>query len=111
MQGFITDHERALEELFCESAEGFNKYNACLNTMATRISTVFASMRVCIYPLHAKAYVFFVTCFLAVPTNLIQNSKVKNAGLSNSCTDRGLDLIVASRLDNELDRGLDGLGH
>uniref|UniRef100_A0ACD5Z448 Uncharacterized protein n=3 Tax=Avena sativa TaxID=4498 RepID=A0ACD5Z448_AVESA len=44
-QGFITDHERALEELFCESAEGFNKYNACLNTMATRISTVFASMR------------------------------------------------------------------
>ncbi|KAM0844115.1 hypothetical protein ACQ4PT_057266 [Festuca glaucescens] len=44
-QGFITDHERALEELFCESAEGFNKFNACLNTMATRISTVFASMR------------------------------------------------------------------
>lgn len=44
-QGFITDHERALEELFCESAEGFNKYNACLNAMATRISTVFASMR------------------------------------------------------------------
>ncbi|CAM0945672.1 unnamed protein product [Alopecurus aequalis] len=44
-QGFITDHERALEELFCENAEGFNKYNACLNTMATRISTVFASMR------------------------------------------------------------------
>ncbi|KAM0910309.1 hypothetical protein ACQ4PT_014215 [Festuca glaucescens] len=56
-QGFITDHERALEELFCESAEGFNKYNACLNTMATRISTVFASMRVCIYLLHAKASV------------------------------------------------------
>jgi hypothetical protein len=57
VQGFITDHERALEELFCESAEGFNKYNACLNTMATRISTVFASMRVCIYLLHAKASV------------------------------------------------------
>ena len=49
MQGFITDHERALEELFCESAEGFNKYNACLNAMATRISTVFASMRVCMF--------------------------------------------------------------
>lgn len=48
MQGFTTDHERALEELFSENAEGSHKYNACLNTMATRISTVFASMRVCI---------------------------------------------------------------
>jgi hypothetical protein len=46
MQGFITDHERALEELFSENAEGSHKYNACLNTMATRISTVFASMKV-----------------------------------------------------------------
>ncbi|XP_062223365.1 probable protein transport Sec1a isoform X2 [Phragmites australis] len=44
-QGFVTDHERALEELFSENAEGSHKYNACLNTMATRISTVFASMR------------------------------------------------------------------
>ncbi|XP_062218977.1 probable protein transport Sec1a isoform X3 [Phragmites australis] len=44
-QGFITDHERALEELFSENAEGSHKYNACLNTMANRISTVFASMR------------------------------------------------------------------
>jgi syntaxin-binding protein 1 len=44
-QGFTTDHERALEELFSENAEGSHKYNACLNTMATRISTVFASMR------------------------------------------------------------------
>ncbi|OEL23469.1 putative protein transport Sec1a, partial [Dichanthelium oligosanthes] len=44
-QGFITDHERALEELFSENAEGSHKYNACLNTMATRVSTVFASMR------------------------------------------------------------------
>ncbi|KAL6640269.1 hypothetical protein ACP70R_022118 [Stipagrostis hirtigluma subsp. patula] len=44
-QGFITDHERALEELFSENAEGSHKYNACLNSMATRISTVFASMR------------------------------------------------------------------
>ncbi|KAG2658213.1 hypothetical protein PVAP13_1KG159500 [Panicum virgatum] len=44
-QGFTTDHERALEELFSENAEGSHKYNACLNTMATRISTVFASLR------------------------------------------------------------------
>ena len=46
MQGFITDHERALEELFAEDAENSRKYNACLNTMATRIATVFASLRV-----------------------------------------------------------------
>lgn len=56
VQGFITDHERALEELFSENAEGSQKYNACLNAMATRISTVFASMKVCIY----------VTCKISV---------------------------------------------
>nr|CAD1835546.1 unnamed protein product [Ananas comosus var. bracteatus] len=44
-QGFITDHERALEELFGENAEGSHKYNECLNTMATRIATAFASLR------------------------------------------------------------------
>ncbi|TVU13295.1 hypothetical protein EJB05_40339 [Eragrostis curvula] len=44
-QGFLTDNDKALEELFSESAEGSHKYNACLNTMATRIATVFASMR------------------------------------------------------------------
>jgi syntaxin-binding protein 1 len=44
-QGFITDNDKTLEELFSESAEGSHKYNACLNTMATRIATVFASMR------------------------------------------------------------------
>ncbi|XP_020247593.1 SNARE-interacting protein KEULE-like isoform X2 [Asparagus officinalis] len=44
-QGFITDHERALEELFAENAENSRKYNACLNTMAIRIATVFASLR------------------------------------------------------------------
>ncbi|KAG6496358.1 hypothetical protein ZIOFF_044219 [Zingiber officinale] len=45
-QGFVTDHERALEELFGENAEGSHKYNACLNTMAIRISTVLASLRI-----------------------------------------------------------------
>ncbi|KAL6007963.1 STXBP unc-18 S1 [Asimina triloba] len=43
--GFVTENEMALEELFGESAEYSHKYNACLNTMATRIATVFASMR------------------------------------------------------------------
>lgn len=46
MQGFITDHEMALEELFAENAENSQKYNICLNTMATRIATAFASLRV-----------------------------------------------------------------
>ncbi|CAL9061862.1 unnamed protein product [Musa banksii] len=44
-QGFITDHERAMEELLGENAEGSHMYNDCLNTMATRISTAFASLR------------------------------------------------------------------
>ncbi|KAJ3679862.1 hypothetical protein LUZ60_016140 [Juncus effusus] len=44
-QGFITDHERALEELFGDNAETSHNYNACINTMATRIATVFTSMR------------------------------------------------------------------
>ncbi|KAJ6829043.1 SNARE-interacting protein KEULE [Iris pallida] len=44
-QGFVTDHERALEELFGDNAENPHKYNACLETMATRIATVFASLR------------------------------------------------------------------
>ncbi|KAJ0971818.1 hypothetical protein J5N97_019777 [Dioscorea zingiberensis] len=44
-QGFITDHEMALEELFAENAENSHKYNICLNTMSTRIATAFASLR------------------------------------------------------------------
>lgn len=44
-QGFVTDNERALEELFAENAENSHKYTACLNTMATRLATVFASLR------------------------------------------------------------------
>lgn len=44
-QGFITDHDKAIEELFTENAEGSMKYNSCINMMGTRIATVFASMR------------------------------------------------------------------
>ncbi|MCL7042568.1 hypothetical protein MKW94_026480 [Papaver nudicaule] len=40
-QGFITDNERALEELYGENTQ---KHQACLNVMATRIATVFASI-------------------------------------------------------------------
>jgi len=45
MQAFVTDHERALEELFGD-IDNPRKFDACLNTMATRISTVFASLKV-----------------------------------------------------------------
>lgn len=44
-QGFITDHERALEELFGDTAEISLAHNACIQTIATRIATVFASLR------------------------------------------------------------------
>ncbi|XP_059641546.1 SNARE-interacting protein KEULE-like isoform X4 [Cornus florida] len=43
-QGFITDNERALEELFGDE-ENSRTGDACLNMMATRIATVFASLR------------------------------------------------------------------
>ncbi|XWS77207.1 hypothetical protein CRYUN_Cryun01aG0241800 [Craigia yunnanensis] len=44
-QGFITDHETALEELFSEDADKSRKFEVCLNTMATRIATVFTSLK------------------------------------------------------------------
>ncbi|XP_024923813.1 protein transport Sec1a isoform X2 [Ziziphus jujuba] len=43
-QAFITDHERALEDLFGNIGNS-RKFDACLNTMATRIATVFASLK------------------------------------------------------------------
>lgn len=46
MQGFTTNNERALEELFGDE-ENNSKAVACLNVMATRIATIFASLRVC----------------------------------------------------------------
>lgn len=44
IQGFVTDNERALEELFGDD-ENHRKVEACLHVMATRIATAFASMR------------------------------------------------------------------
>lgn len=52
MQAFITDHEGALGELYGENVENSRKFDACLNVMATRIATVFASLKVRI--LHKK---------------------------------------------------------
>ncbi|XP_072971201.1 SNARE-interacting protein KEULE-like [Typha angustifolia] len=44
-QGFVTDHEMALEELYGENVENSRKFNECLNTMATRVATAFASLK------------------------------------------------------------------
>lgn len=50
MQAFITDHDEALEELFGD-VENPRKFDICLTMMATRIATVFASLKVWIlYP-------------------------------------------------------------
>ncbi|KAF3448419.1 hypothetical protein FNV43_RR09132 [Rhamnella rubrinervis] len=43
-QGFITNNERALEELFGDD-EDTRKGDACLHVMASRLATVFASLR------------------------------------------------------------------
>ncbi|PKA56531.1 SNARE-interacting protein KEULE [Apostasia shenzhenica] len=44
-QGFLTDHERALEDLFGDNAEILQANDAYIYTMAARIATVFASLR------------------------------------------------------------------
>ncbi|XP_019252325.1 PREDICTED: SNARE-interacting protein KEULE isoform X2 [Nicotiana attenuata] len=44
IQCFTTDNERALEELYGDE-EGSRKGDLCLNVMANRIATVFASLR------------------------------------------------------------------
>ncbi|XP_073260814.1 protein transport Sec1a-like [Populus alba] len=43
-EAFITDHEGALGELYGKNVENSRRFDACLNTMATRIATVFASL-------------------------------------------------------------------
>uniref|UniRef100_A0A3N7FZ99 Uncharacterized protein n=1 Tax=Populus trichocarpa TaxID=3694 RepID=A0A3N7FZ99_POPTR len=45
-QAFITDHEGALGELYGKNVENSRRFDACLNTMATRIATVFASLNI-----------------------------------------------------------------
>nr|GEX25194.1 protein transport Sec1a-like [Tanacetum cinerariifolium] len=44
-QAFVTDHEMALEELYGDEADNSSYFNDCLNTMATRIATIFASLK------------------------------------------------------------------
>eukprot|EP00249_Psilotum_nudum_P019849 c27445_g1_i3 orf=1768-3075(-) len=44
-QAFSTDSERALEQLFGEHSEGTRDFDACISTIACRLSTVFASLK------------------------------------------------------------------
>lgn len=69
-QAFITDHERALDELVGNNVENSRKFDACLNTMATRIATVFASLKVRIVHIlfdnrRLKFYIVHKTDFLS----------------------------------------------
>ena len=54
MQAFITDQETALGELY-GNIENTRRFNTCLNNMATRIATVFASLKV--LSLHLAFYI------------------------------------------------------
>jgi syntaxin-binding protein 1 len=45
LQGFSTDNERALEQLFAEQSDKTQDYKVCIDTMACRLATVFASMK------------------------------------------------------------------
>ncbi|XP_010692247.2 protein transport Sec1a [Beta vulgaris subsp. vulgaris] len=44
-QVFVTDHDMAMEELYGETSQNARKYDACMNALATRIATVFASLK------------------------------------------------------------------
>ncbi|KAM0071106.1 putative sec1-like protein [Helianthus debilis subsp. tardiflorus] len=44
-QAFTTDNDKALEDTYSQLAENSRQFEAALNTMSTRIATVFASMK------------------------------------------------------------------
>ncbi|PUZ62326.1 hypothetical protein GQ55_4G347700 [Panicum hallii var. hallii] len=45
MQGFVTDHDSALNDLYGPSEQNSKTFNDTINTMATRIATTFASLK------------------------------------------------------------------
>ena len=49
LQAFSTDNGRALEQIFGEHSEGSRDYDACLDTIAIRLGTVFASLKVVVF--------------------------------------------------------------
>ena len=44
---FVTDHDMALDELYGGASQNARKFDTCMNTLAVRIATVFASLKVC----------------------------------------------------------------
>jgi len=46
MQGFVTDHDTALTDLYGPSEHNSKTFNDTISTMATRIATTFASLKV-----------------------------------------------------------------
>ncbi|XP_073525496.1 uncharacterized protein [Phyllobates terribilis] len=44
-QVYVTDHDMAIEELYGASSKDSRKFDLCINTMAMRIATVFASLK------------------------------------------------------------------
>ncbi|PUZ70847.1 hypothetical protein GQ55_2G268500 [Panicum hallii var. hallii] len=45
MQGFVTDHDSALNDLYGPSEQNSKMFNDTISTMATRIATTFASLK------------------------------------------------------------------
>nr|KAJ0185583.1 hypothetical protein LSAT_V11C900461950 [Lactuca sativa] len=45
LRAFTTDHDKALEELYSESAEKYRQFDITMTTMAIHIATVFASLK------------------------------------------------------------------
>jgi len=56
MQGFVTDHDTALNDLYGPSEQNSKKFNDTISTMATRIATTFASLKVCCRTSFAMLY-------------------------------------------------------
>lgn len=54
IQGFTTDQETAMDELY-GNVENTRRFNTSMNNMAIRLATVFASMKV--LPSHLILYI------------------------------------------------------
>ncbi|KAJ0052970.1 hypothetical protein Pint_00249 [Pistacia integerrima] len=102
-QAFITDQDRALEDLYGQNAENSRKFETCLNTMATRIATVFASLKE--YPFvryrAAKASDASMTTFRdLIPTKLataVWNCIEKYKSIPNFPKTETCELLILDR--------------
>ncbi|KAK3195007.1 hypothetical protein Dsin_026317 [Dipteronia sinensis] len=102
-QAFITDHERALEELYGENAEKSRNFDTCLNTMAKRIATVFASLKEfpCVRYRSAKVSDPSLTTFRdSIPEKLataIWDTVVKYKSIPNFPQTETCELLILDR--------------